>query len=170
MSPRLRGKALNLRLTTSFTILAMDTTFEKTLDEIKALIARSPADLLLQVCRLLKERIFHYDWVGFYVLQNGELVLGPYAGKPTEHTRIPVGKGVCGQVAEKKETIVVQDVSQENNYISCSIDVQSEIVVPVLKDGRFLAELDIDSHAPAPFTSEDSLFLEEVCALLSDRF
>lgn len=148
----------------------MDRTFEKTLAEIEQLIVQSHGDLLLQVCRLLKERIYHYDWVGFYSLQNGELVLGAYAGKPTEHTHIAVGKGVCGQVAEKKETMVVQDVSQEDNYISCSIDVQSEIVVPVLRKGEFVAELDIDSHSPAPFSREDAIFLEKVCALLSDRF
>ncbi|MGV8096663.1 MAG: GAF domain-containing protein [Mangrovibacterium sp.] len=111
----------------------MNLLFEKTLVEVKELVKQQPADLLLQICRLLKDRIYHYDWVGFYRLENGELILGPYVGKPTEHIRIAVGKGVCGQAAEKKQTIVVQDVSQEDNYISCSIDVQSEIVVPVFE-------------------------------------
>jgi GAF domain-containing protein len=148
----------------------MNPIFEKTLAEINDLVRQQPEDLLLQICRLLKDRICHYDWIGFYILEKGELVLGTYVGKPTEHTHIAIGKGVCGQVAEKKETIVVQDVSQENNYISCSIHVQSEIVVPVLKNGAFVAELDIDSHSPAPFTNEDTLFLEKLCALLSDRF
>ena len=127
-------------------------------------------ELLLQVCRLLKNRIYHYDWVGFYSLENDQLILGPYAGKPTEHTHIAIGKGVCGQVAEKKETMIVQDVTREDNYISCSMDVQSEIVVPVLKNGQFIAELDIDSHSPAPFTDDDSFFLEKICFLLAGRF
>jgi GAF domain-containing protein len=148
----------------------MNLLFEKTLVEVKELVKQQPADLLLQICRLLKDRIYHYDWVGFYRLENGELVLGPYVGKPTEHIRIAVGKGVCGQAAEKKQTIVVQDVSQEDNYISCSIDVQSEIVVPVLKNGAFVAELDIDSHSPAPFQPDDTIFLEQVCLLLSEQF
>ena len=148
----------------------MNPIFEKTLAEINDLVRQQPEDLLLQVCRLLKDRICHYDWIGFYILEKGELRLGSYVGKPTEHTHIAIGKGVCGQVAEKKETIVVQDVSRENNYISCSIDVQSEIVVPVLKDGAFVAELDIDSHSPAPFQADDTLFLEQVCSLLSGQF
>jgi len=148
----------------------MNSIFEKTLAEIKDLIALQPKDLLLQICGLLKDRIYHYDWVGFYIPENGGLVLGPYAGKPTEHTHIAIGKGVCGQVAAKKQTVVVQDVSREDNYISCSIDVQAEIVVPVLKDGAFVAELDIDSHSPAPFKPEDTLFLEQVCLLVTDLF
>lgn len=148
----------------------MNPIFEKTFAELSDLVRQQPEDLLLQVCRLLKDRIYHYDWVGFYILEKGELRLGPYVGKPTEHTRIAIGKGVCGQVAEKKETIVVQDVSRENNYISCSLDVQAEIVVPVLKDGAFMAELDIDSHSPAPFQADDTLFLEKLCSLLSGQF
>ena len=130
----------------------------------------NPKDLHLQICQLLKQEFFHYDWVGFYILENGSLKLGDYVGKPTEHTNIEVGKGVCGQVAEKKQTIIVQDVRQEDNYIACSIDVQSEIVVPVLKDGQFVAELDIDSHSPAPFTPDDREFLERICGLLANSF
>jgi L-methionine (R)-S-oxide reductase len=148
----------------------MDAVFERVFAEIEDLVKLKTDDLLMKICRLLKDRISHYDWVGFYILEENELVLGAYAGKPTQHIRIPVGKGICGQVAEKKKTIVVQDVSRENNYISCSIDVQSEIVVPVLKNGVFVAELDIDSHSPAPFRRDDTAFLEQVCALLSNRF
>nr|MBD3620814.1 GAF domain-containing protein [Sunxiuqinia sp.] len=120
--------------------------------------------------QLLKEEFYHYDWVGLYQLNDGVLHLGDYAGKATDHTRIEVGKGVCGQVAEKKETIIVQDVSQEDNYIACSLDVQSEIVVPILRRGEFIAELDIDSHSPAPFSEDDQIFLEQFCALVADSF
>lgn len=148
----------------------MDRIFKETLEEIKGLVGQNPHDLLLRICHLLKERIGHYDWVGFYISRDGELVLGPYVGQPTEHTRIAFGKGICGQVAEKKQTMVIQDVSAEDNYLSCSIDVQSEIVVPVLKDGRFVAELDIDSHSPAPFQDDDRIFLEQVCALVAGHF
>ena len=144
--------------------------FSTVLQEIEVLIKTNPSDLHLQLCQLLKEKVYHYDWIGFYLLKDGALVLGDYVGKPTDHTRIAIGKGVCGQVAEKKETIIVQDVSQEDNYIACSIDVQSEIVVPVLKNGEFIAELDIDSHSPAPFTNEDQIFLENVCSQLAHSF
>ena len=148
----------------------MNQSFSAVLNIVEKLAAENPSDLHLQICRLLKQEIYHYDWVGFYILMDGTLKLGEYAGKLTEHTDIAIGKGVCGQVAEKKETIIVQDVSQENNYIACSIDVQSEIVVPVLKDGNFVAELDIDSHSPAPFTNADQIFLEKVCHLLANSF
>lgn len=144
--------------------------FTDCLNQIEKLVAAQPADLLLKVCQLLKEQVYHYDWVGFYVLENGGLVLGPYVGKPTEHTHIAVGKGICGQVAEREQTMIVQDVTQVENYISCGLDVQSEIVVPVMKNGKFVAELDIDSHSPAPFTDHDKTFLEQVCERLKDQF
>ncbi|MFV0553454.1 MAG: GAF domain-containing protein [Mangrovibacterium sp.] len=142
--------------------------FEECFEQIKLMVRENKPRLLLDICTLLKERIYHYDWVGFYILRNGELVLGDFAGKPTPHTHIAVGKGVCGQVASNKNTMIVQDVSQIDNYISCGLDVQSEIVVPILKNSDFVAELDIDSHSPAPFTADDKLFLEEVCCLLSN--
>ncbi len=148
----------------------MKADFPGVLAEIEKLIADRPDNMQLQICQLLKDKIYHYDWVGFYLLKDGVLQLGDYVGKPTDHTRIPIGKGVCGQVAEKKQTIIVQDVSQEDNYIACSLDVQSEIVVPVLRHGEFIAELDIDSHSPAPFSNDDQLFLEQVCASLADSF
>jgi len=130
------------------------------------------SEILLNTCKLLKENVYHYDWVGFYLLdeQNSNLILEVFDGKTTEHTMISVGKGVCGQVAESKKLKIVQDVSQEGNYIACSIDVQSEIVVPVLKDGKFVAEIDIDSHSHSPFTIDDEKFLTSVCQKLSVLF
>jgi L-methionine (R)-S-oxide reductase len=120
---------------------------------------------LQQITILLKEKVFHYDWVGFYILDEMKkgLILGPYTGAHTDHIYIQVGKGICGQVAQNKKTMVVQDVSTVENYLSCSINVQSEIVVPILKDGRFVAELDIDSHSPSPFTEKDTILLEKIC-------
>jgi GAF domain-containing protein len=148
------------------------TNFNVVYQKAVELIKSNPEDLLLKICELLKTEVYHYDWVGFYILnpKNNELVLGPFVGKPTQHTHIAVGKGVCGQVAESGQTMVVQEVTQMDNYISCGLDVQSEIVVPVLKEGKFIAELDIDSHSPAPFTDEDSKFLGALCSLLSDHF
>ena len=148
------------------------TNFSEVYQTIVKLVRSNPDDLLFRICELLKQEVYHYDWVGFYILDqaNNELILGPFVGKPTPHTHIAVGKGICGQVAESSQTMVVQDVTQVENYISCGLDVQSEIVVPVLKNGKFVAELDIDSHSPAPFTPEDNEFLAKVCALLTDRF
>jgi L-methionine (R)-S-oxide reductase len=128
--------------------------------------------VLLAICQLLKEEVDHYDWVGFYIADGDKqmLTLGPYVGKPTEHTKIAVGKGVCGQVAENKQTMVVQDVSKMDNYIACSIDVQSEIVVPVIKKGLFVAEIDIDSHAFAPFNNDDKILLEQIASKITHLF
>jgi len=128
--------------------------------------------LMLSTSQLLKSEIPHYDWVGFYLLdsQNNQLVLGPYTGAATDHTHIPVGKGICGQVAASKKTMVVQDVTEQDNYLACSMDVQSEIVVPILKNGLFVAEIDIDSHAYAPFTTKDEQFLSAIAEKLSELF
>ena len=148
--------------------------YNQLIQEIDLFISSGNAreKILSDVSNLLKSKVYHYDWVGFYLLDDDRtiLVLGPYCGKPTEHTQIPVGKGVCGQVAENNQLKIVQDISQEGNYIACSIDVQSEIVVPILKDGQFVAEIDIDSHSPAPFTLEDEIFLTSICQKLSVQF
>ncbi len=125
----------------------------------------SKEEILQQICNLLKEKIKYYDWVGFY-FRNGnknELKLAQFAGKPTEHTVIPFGKGICGQVAVSNENFVVQDVSEQDNYISCGIEVKSEIVVPIFVNGENIGQIDIDSHSKKPFTSEDEKLLEYIC-------
>lgn len=146
--------------------------FKDVYQKVAELVKAGPDDLLPQICTLLKQEVYHYDWVGFYILdqEKNELVLGPFVGKPTQHTHIAVGKGICGQVAASGQTMVVQDVTQVENYISCGLEVQSEIVVPVMKNGKFVAELDIDSHSPAPFTEADNEFLSKVCDLLTNQF
>jgi len=152
----------------------MNKEFTPLLQEIESFILKEAtrSEILLKTCKLLKDKVYHYDWVGFYILDEptSTLILDSYVGKPTEHTIIPVGKGVCGQVAENNKLKIVQDVSQEGNYIACSIDVQSEIVVPILKNDKFMAEIDIDSHSPSPFTAEDEIFLTSVCQKLSVLF
>lgn len=120
---------------------------------------------LFQICDLLQNRIEHYDWVGFY-FRNGEkeeLKLGPYVGDPTDHTIIPFGKGICGQVAISNQNFVVPDVSAQDNYIACSISVKSEIVVPIFVHGHNVGQIDIDSKTIDPFTKNDERFLEFVC-------
>ncbi len=119
---------------------------------------------LQEICELLKENIPYYDWVGFY-FRNGdkeELKLGPYAGEPTDHTIIPFGKGICGQVAVSNQNFVVPDVKAQDNYIACSLTVKSEIVIPLFKNGVNIGQIDIDSNTIDPFNSEDEEFLEFV--------
>ena len=129
-------------------------------------------DILGAICFLLKDEIKHYDWVGIYFGNNKakKLTLGPYAGEPTEHIKIDYGKGICGQVAESHDTFIVQDISQQDNYLSCSPFVKSEIVIPIMKKGKFVAQLDIDSRAINPFTDDDKRFLEELCEMISTIF
>ena len=125
---------------------------------------KSHSEKLQAICDLLKAEVDYYDWVGFY-FKNGdkeELKLGPYAGAPTDHTTIPFGKGICGQVAVSNENFVVPDVQAQDNYIACSISVKSEIVVPLFKDGKNIGQIDIDSNTPDPFSEEDERFLEYV--------
>lgn len=120
---------------------------------------------LEKVCHLLDQEISYFNWTGFY-FKNGdkdELILGPYVGAPTDHTIIPYGKGICGQVAVSNETFVVPDVNEESNYLSCSIDTKAEIVVPIFKDGKNVGQIDIDSHTVNPFTNEDRELLEWLC-------
>ncbi|MGB5645673.1 MAG: GAF domain-containing protein [Muriicola sp.] len=119
---------------------------------------------LQEVCGMLKAEISYYDWVGFY-FRNGdkeELKLGPYAGAPTDHTIIPFGKGICGQVAVSNANFVVPDVSAQDNYIACSITVKAEIVVPLFVNGKNIGQIDIDSNTSDPFTEADERFLEFV--------
>jgi L-methionine (R)-S-oxide reductase len=152
----------------------MKNDFTNTLRKFETVFASGTTreDILLQTCKLLKDNIKHYDWIGFYLFDrtSRQLILGPFVGKPTEHTVIPAGKGVCGQVAKTKRLKVVQDIKEEVNYLSCSLDVKSEIVVPVLNNGEFIAEIDIDSHSSAPFTKDDEEFLTIICEKISLLF
>ena len=120
---------------------------------------------LLDICKLLEKNISYYNWVGFYFRNSNkeELILGPYVGAPTDHTIIPFGKGICGQVAVSNKNFVVPDVSAQDNYIACSITVKAEIVIPVFVDGKNMGQIDIDSNTPNAFTEADERFLEFVC-------
>jgi GAF domain-containing protein len=123
------------------------------------------SDKLQEICNYLKQEIEYYDWVGFY-FKNGnkqELKLAEFAGEPTEHVIIPFGKGICGQVAVSNQNFIVQDVSSQDNYISCGWKVKSEIVIPIFVNGENIGQIDIDSHSVNPFTKNDELLLEYVC-------
>lgn len=125
---------------------------------------------LFEICELLEKQITYYNWVGFY-FKNGdknELKLGPYVGEPTDHTIIPFGKGICGQVAISNQNFVVADVSAQDNYIACSITVKAEIVIPIFVKGENIGQIDIDSNTPDPFTPEDERFLEFICEKVAE--
>ena len=119
---------------------------------------------LKEICSLLETNISHYNWVGFYFANHATqtLHLGPYVGAPTDHTVIPFGKGICGQVAVSNSNFVVPDVTAQDNYIACSFTVKSEIVVPLFVNGVNIGQIDIDSNTLDPFKAEDERFLEFV--------
>lgn len=141
------------------------------LTAIGSAVAAAPnADAAMQqVVRLLKDAMPAYTWVGIYLLDGDELVLGPFLGKPSPHTRIPLGRGICGAAATEKATIIVDDVNADPRYLACSIETKSEIVVPIMEDGRVLGEIDIDSDRPAAFGPADRALLEPVAALLAEQ-
>ena len=128
---------------------------------------------LMTICELLQDRFDAFDWVGFYLIDQDEermLVLGPYVGGPTEHVRIPFGRGICGQAAERGVTFVVPDVMEETDYLSCSPKVRSEIVVPIRAGGRIVGELDIDAHEVDAFPPHHRRLLEDVGQIISSLF
>lgn len=119
---------------------------------------------LYKICQLLEQNVSYYTWVGYYFANHDTqtLHLGPYVGAPTDHTEIPFGKGICGQVAVSNKNFVVPDVAAQDNYIACSFTVKSEIVVPLFVNGINIGQIDIDSNVLDPFTKDDEQFLEFV--------
>ena len=145
----------------------MAMSFETLKPQITTIISSGNTSLnekLTQVCEVLQNHIDYYNWVGFYFANEAErtLHLKAFAGEPTDHTVIPFGKGICGQVAESNANVVVPDVKAQDNYIACSITVKSEIVIPLFKSGKNIGQIDIDSHTIDPFSEEDERFLEWV--------
>jgi putative methionine-R-sulfoxide reductase with GAF domain len=109
----------------------------------------------------LHEREPTFDWVGVYLVEGDMLVLGPYRGKPTEHVRIPMGEGVCGSVAARGETEVVPDVTRRPGHIACDVNTRSEAVAPIVKDGRVVGVLDVDSNTPDAFGPREVRLIED---------
>jgi len=146
-------------------------------DELTNLVAsaENAEHLMAIIVERLQELLKHYNWVGFYLLDDGNngaepmLVLGPYVGAETPHKRIPLNQGICGAAVSSAQTVVVDDVNADPRYLACSIETKSEIVAPVFVHGKVVAELDIDSHLPAAFTDDDRLLVEH-CASLVGRY
>lgn len=149
--------------------LAMD------LDRVEALSAdlervaenRSAAPLMRALVGLFKARVPHYHWVGIYLLEGEELRLGPFAGKPSPHSRIPMSEGICGAAAREARAVLVPDVQADRRYLACSLATRSELVVPIMEGGKVLGEIDIDSDQPNAFNEHDQALLERAASLIA---
>ena len=139
--------------------------------EHRAVSSPTVEHLMTTIVSRLAQQLPDYNWVGFYMLEKGaaELVLGPYVGAPTPHTRIPLNQGICGAAASSGQTVVMDDVHSDPRYLSCSMETKSEIVAPIFVRGEVAGELDIDSHLPAAFGPDDRLLVEH-CARLVGRY
>ena len=141
--------------------------YQSLIPQIEALVAGEP-DLvanLANICAALKEQ-FNWFWVGFYIVKDNELVLGPFQG-PVACTRIGLGKGVCGAAWEQEQTLIVPDVDAFPGHIACSSLSRSEIVVPAFRNGKVAAVLDVDSELLNQFDETDAQFLEQVVKLVN---
>jgi L-methionine (R)-S-oxide reductase len=154
--------------------MQVSATVQEVKTEIDSLAASAITahELMTRMVDLLHKRMLKYNWVGFYMLEAGAqppmLVLGPFQGAMTPHTRIPLNEGICGAAASTGKTVVVDDVTKDPRYLACSLETKSEIVVPIFVRGEVAGELDIDSHFPAAFALED-LALVEHCASLTGK-
>jgi len=138
------------------------------LDSIAAAASNAEA-LMSSIVQLLHDKLARYNWVGFYMLDPKDpnmLVLGPFRGSMTPHTRIPLNQGICGAAASSGKTVVVDDVNKDSRYLACSLETKSEIVVPVFAKGKVVGELDIDSHFLAAFGPDDRKLCEHAAQLL----
>jgi GAF domain-containing protein len=148
----------------------------KTSGEITSRIERavmsdlSRDEALREAVRILKQERERYNWVGIYLLEGDTLVLHNYIGKPTDHTRIPVGRGVCGAAVADRENKIIADVTAIDNYLACSIETRAEIVVLIRRGDEIFGQIDIDSDTANAFTSEDESLISEAADLLARRF
>lgn len=127
-------------------------------------------EVLRDAVQILKKERGHYNWVGIYLVEGDTLVLHNYIGKPTEHTHIPIGKGVCGVAVAEGANQIVGDVTRLDNYLACSVETRAEIVVLIRRDMDILGQIDIDSDLENAFTEEDEALMSRVADLIARRF
>jgi L-methionine (R)-S-oxide reductase len=145
---------------------------ELLLDQIKTLVESNIGreEVLQKAAELLQKQFPKFDWVGFYIMEGDELVLGPYVGKPSPHTRIKLDTGICGAAAREQKTVIVDDVNSDPRYLACSLETKSEIVVPIWKGEKIVGEIDIDSNELQAFDLKDQQLLEKISVALSNVF
>ncbi len=148
------------------------TTYEDVLRQLRSAINQSAThrEAMRQAVGILKHTMPDYSWVGIYLLEGGQLHLGPFEGKSSPHTTIPLNKGICGAAATRGETIIVDDVDADPRYLACSLETRSEIVVPIKSATRILGEIDVDSDKKAAFGPADRELLEVTASLLARKF
>lgn len=147
--------------------------YKEIMDKIGQIIERNVESnqILEKIVKILYNNMDHYSWVGIYIVENSNLILGPWQGKQaTEHTEIPVGKGVCGSAAATGKTEIVPNVKEDDRYLACFLSTKSEIVVPIKKEGKIVAEIDIDSNQEDAFKKEDEIFLEKIAEKIKNYF
>ena len=149
----------------------MAVTYDDVLTSVRLAIEGAPSvnEAMAHAVNVLKDQMPDYSWVGIYLLEGQELHLGPFRGKPSPHTRIPLNQGICGAAASTRETIVVDDVDADPRYLACSLETRSEIVVPILRGDVVVGEIDIDSDKKAAFGDADRELLEAVAHLLAQK-
>lgn len=142
--------------------------YDDALDDIAEIVEKQSTNTVEEVVIYLHDNFSKYSWVGIYLINNGELVLGPWKGPhATEHTTIPVGEGICGAAAASGRAEIIDDVASDSRYLACFVTTKSEIVVPIKKSDVVIGEIDIDSDVPNAFDENDADFLEKVADLLS---
>jgi GAF domain-containing protein len=152
----------------------MASRYQQLMEELDAVTAAAAdtTELMSIMVGRLQERLPYFNWVGFYMIENGHpgedpmLVLGPYVGAETPHKRIPLNQGICGAAVSTGQTVVVDDVKADPRYLACSVETRSEIVAPISVKGAIVGELDIDSHTPAAFAADDRALVEHCAALV----
>lgn len=128
-------------------------------------------NLLENAVQYLAQASPKFNWVGFYQLHENTLVLGPYVGAATEHTHIPVGQGVCGTAVAEQADQNVPDVRARANYLACSLETRSELVVLVRdRTGKIVGQIDIDSHTPGAFGAEEESLVRTVAQELGEQW
>lgn len=143
--------------------------YKKASYEIEKIIKKSK-NVLEDVVEFLYKNFDYYSWVGVYIVKDNDLILGPWRGpQATGHTKIPIGKGICGSSAKTGKIEVIADVNSDNRYISCFVSTKSEIVVPIKKEGKIVGEIDVDSDIKNAFKRDDKTFLEKVADMLSEH-
>jgi GAF domain-containing protein len=149
----------------------MSRDYRRLADDVATAVAKAPDRQVAmeQAVAALKAGVPHYSWVGIYLMDGDELVLGPFLGKPSPHTRIQLNRGICGAAASQKATIIVDDVNSDPRYLACSLETRSEIVVPIMRGETVLGEIDIDSDQPTAFGAADRALLETVARAVAAR-